>query len=188
MSPIGISNLILFMMFSYCREKSHLYLETIKQLRVANNREMQCKKKQPKSGCQSVYSPRSLGLPSPATKSSYLGWWHIMLYLKSVQILPMHILHVHTYSSYSYALDQAWSRGKQLLEQCRTVVIYTPKQRIPTTPHHRTLPPQSNPAEQDSSAKVGEQVGLLWSPHCSWVNAIKESQSTDHRKGGSPKP
>lgn len=32
MSPTGIYNLILFMMFSYCGEKSHFYLETDKQL------------------------------------------------------------------------------------------------------------------------------------------------------------
>jgi len=31
MSPIGIYNPILFMMFSYCGEKSHLYLEADKQ-------------------------------------------------------------------------------------------------------------------------------------------------------------
>jgi len=65
---------------------------------------------------------------------------------------------------------------------------YTPNQRIPTTPGHRTLHPQSSPGEQGSSAEVGEQVGLLWSAHCSQVNAIRESRHTNDRRGGSPMP
>lgn len=56
-----------------------------------------------------------------------------------------------------------------------------------TTSDHRTVRPHSNLGEQDSSVEVEEEVDLLWSPHCSWVNAIKDSRCTDHRKGGSPK-
>lgn len=48
-----------------------------------------------------------------------------------VQILPMPI-HVHTHSSYSCALNQAWSRGQQRPQQCRTVVVCAPKLKDPS--------------------------------------------------------
>lgn len=73
---------------------------------------------------QRFYVLRSLGWLSLAKKNRTSGWWFILLYFISVQILPVRIPYVHIHSSYSQTLASAWSRGEQLPQQCGTVVIY----------------------------------------------------------------